>query len=994
MEDQTENKRKKITRLKYAAAVVAGLVVLYAVIGFFVIPPIIRSYVPEYVAKNFKLNTSVTDIKVNPFSLALTVRGFEIKDTKDEHLAGFEELYVNFQLSSIFHRAFTFGDIRLTGPEGIVKILPDGKLNILFLLETFNASESENLQDGQLPPIFVNRLQIDQGRLKLSDLSRPTPYEVELYPIRLHLNDFSTHPDSNSPHSFTATTGDGESFHWEGRLAVNPLRARGHFALSGLNARTLWKYARDHVRFEITDGWIDLTAAYEIDVEGNEFQAILENTHLKLHNLKISEQGKKDTLISVPQLSVEGIEIDLLNHKARIDSISSRDANFLSWLAEDGTLYYLHLFSMENLKGQKGPVFQLLDEPGRDGKPWLVTVDEVSLTDYSAVYEDRTLAKPVRFAFQPINLEMKNLSNQKNSRHEFSLNLKDDMGGTVKISGTAGIDPVAADLKLQVTKAAIKKLQPYVDEVVKLDIVSGTVDVNGRVRYTESGGKEPKLRYEGAYSIRDFEVRDAATKKVLTKLGSAAVNGMQFDLEPNRLNISEVVVDRPYANIIMEPDGSINVTNVLPAGGVDDSALSDSLLGRIVKAVKLKIEGPIPIDINTFRVESGAAQFEDRSLKPNVAMEVGDMKATIKGLSSSRSQKADVQIEGKVGRHAPLNISGEFIPFGDKVYTDMKVSLKNFELTGLSPYSGKYAGYTLEKGRLSLALEYTLEENVVNGKNAILIQRLTLGQHTDSPDAVQLPIKLAVALLKDRQDNIDIDVDVTGNIDDPHFDVGNMLANTMVKFVNGVVTAPFKLLSGTVGTISGTDAELSHVAFDSGSQTLLREQTKKLDAIARALHERPVLRLEIKGRADNRSDRKVLAENALEKHLKRLRTREMQAEGVSVPDDTGEIVLSGEDRLRLLPRAYEESIGKLPKAPSSEGKGPEAIGELEKKYLENSDIDEDKLRQLARRRARAIKDYLVSNGKIDQERVSLEREKIEELAEGEPVSAVLSLSAG
>lgn len=994
MEDQTENKNKKIKRLKYAAAIAAGLVILYGITGYFVIPPIIKSYMPKYMAENFKLNISITEIKVNPFSLALTLRGFEIKDPDDEHLAGFEALYINFQLSSIFRRTFTFGDIRLTGPEGIVKVLPDGKLNVIFLLETFNASESENVQDSRLPPIFVKRLQIDQGRIKLSDLSRPTPYEVELYPIHLNLNDFSTHPDSDSPISFTATTGDGEVFHWEGRLAVNPLRAQGHFALSGLNARTLWKYARDLVRFEITDGWIDLTAAYEIDVGEKGFQAILENTNLKLHDLKISEKGGENTLISVPQLSVEGIKIDLLNRIAGINSIKSRDAKFLSWLSKDGTMLYLNLFSMENLEGQKGPVFQLLDEPGSDSKPWLLTVDEVSLTDYSVVYEDRKLAKPVRLTFQPINLTIKNLSNQKNSRHEFSLNLKDDMGGAVNISGVAGIDPVAADLTLQVSNAAIRKLQPYVDEVLKLDIVSGTADVNGRIRYTESGGKKAKLRYDGTYSIRDVEVRDKATKSVLTKLGSVAVKGIQFDLEPNRLNISEVVVDRPYANIVVEPDGSINVTNVVPAGGVDDAELSDSLLGRIVNTIKLKIKGPIPIDINTLRVENGTAQFKDRSLKPNAAMEVGDMTAMIKGLSSTQLKPADVQIEGKVGRHAPLNISGEFIPFGDKVYTDMKVSLKNFELTEVSPYSGKYAGYTLEKGKLSLSLEYTLEENVINGKNQILLQRLTLGQPTNSPDAVQLPIKLAVALLKDRNDNIDVDVEISGNIDDPQFNAGDMLAGTMIKFVNGVVSAPFKLLAGTVGSIGGAGKGLSQVAFDSGSETLHPEQAKKLDVIARALHERPALRLEIKGRADSRSDKIVLAEKALEEHLKRLRAQEMRAEGVTVPSDKSEIVLTDADLLRLVPRAYEESIGELPIASSSEGEGPEAIGELEKKYLENVDIDESKLRQLARRRARVIKDYLISNGKIDKEKVSLEREKIEETAEGKATSALLSLSAG
>jgi hypothetical protein len=513
------------------------------------------------------------------------------------------------------------------------------------------------------------------------------------------------------------------------------------------------------------------------------------------------------------------------------------------------------------------------------------------------------------------------------------------------------------------------------------------VEVDGRIRYAPTGGDGPQLRYRGALRINDFAVTSPLSEGALMKLASFSINGLQADLEPNRLHISEILIDRLGGSLIIEPDGKLNVNRVIASVGSEGTDISQTLLGQIVQYLKFKIEGPLPVKVDSFRVENGSALFADRSISPHFVMEARRMNGTMTGLSSDSASRVDVDIEGTIDDSASLKISGQLTPFSKKVYTDIKMSLRDFEMTGLSPYAGKYAGYTLEKGRLSLALDYTLQENIVDGDNKILLQRLTLGRRTDSPDAVDLPIELALALLKDRNGNIKFDLPVRGNIDDPKFNVGSVLGNTMVKFVTGVVTSPFKALDGVLGAFNSVD--LHHVAFEPGSSNLQSAQSKKLDDLAKLLNERPALRVEIKGRANSQVDRKVLAEIALEDRLRLLKARKIQDTGGRVPDDIGQLSLSRDERPRLVIEAYRQKFGQTPNVLP----GIDAVDAIEKKLLEKISIDDSQLRGLARQRATRIKKHLVSAGKVDVNRIDILREKVD-AAEQETVTAVLSLSSG
>jgi len=372
----------------------------------------------------------------------------------------------------------------------------------------------------------------------------------------------------------------------------------------------------------------------------------------------------------------------------------------------------------------------------------------------------------------------------------------------------------------------------------------------------------------------------------------------------------------------------------------------------------------MPITVDTVRVEKGALDFSDLFIKPNFAADVRNLKGRVKGLSSKPGTRADVLLEGEVNKYSPVKISGQTNPLTKDKYADLAMSFKNFDLSSTSPYSGRFAGYTIEKGKLSLDLKYQVSGDVFTGENRITVEQLTLGERVESPDATELPVSLAVALLKDANGNIELDVPVKGDINDPHFDFGKVIAHTLSNTITKVVSSPFAFLGSLVG---GNGEELSYIEFDYGSATLRPQQIEKLDKLAKALAERPALKLEIEGRADQRYDRSALAEKEL---LRQLTGGGLQGDKKQAVTAAEDISLSDEQYERLIIKAYKER----------------------EKLIENMPVDDEKLRLLAQERAEQIRMYLVDTGGIPAERISLTREQPLESPEGDYARTNLNLA--
>ena len=455
---------------------------------------------------------------------------------------------------------------------------------------------------------------------------------------------------------------------------------------------------------------------------------------------------------------------------------------------------------------------------------------------------------------------------------------------------------------------------------------------------------------------------------------------------------------------------------------------------------------------DTVTIENGSANFADMLTKPHFATGIKGLNGTVKGLSSESLARADVSLEGKVDEYAPAKIAGQINPLSEDVYTDLAMEFKNIELTSFNPYSGKFAGYAIEKGKLSVDLKYKVSENMLVGENKIVLDQLTLGERVESPDATNLPVGLAIALLKDRNGVIDIDLPIRGDLSDPEFSYGHIIFQALLNLIAKAATSPFAMLGGLIG--SG-DEELSFIEFDFGSAELQPQETGKLDTLAKALLERPALGLEIKGAADTEHDRLALAEAKLLEQLKLAKVNESRRRTkATVPPP--DMVLSDEDYERLLLEAYVEKykedpqalltaeaeaptddewqgpgVDQLPAKPENGGPGsavanvgkqltetvqgllgfrssardramrdleesPEKFGVLiqkaRRRLADDIPVDEMELRQLALDRSNQIKGYLIETGGIPNESVYILDVLVDRVSGGDTLRVDLALS--
>ncbi len=988
MTEHTQTSSKKLLRLKKTVAILAGLIGLYAVIGFLVVPPIIKSQLQKGISETLHAQATVTDAAMNPFVLSLTLRGFKLSNTNGELFAGFEELYINFQLSSLFRWAYTFNEIRLTAPEGMIKILPDGTMNLAALVPPADSKKTETAGETDLVPVVIHELKIENGRFDFSDLSRPTPFVEQLFPINIVLKNFSTLRERHGLHQFTASLGKGGTLNWEGTVSVNPVLSRGSIEMQGLKMRTLWEYIRDRVNFEVTDGLIDVKTDYEIGIKNNDIMFELGEGAVKLTDFRLTEESAAEALMSIPFVDCAGIRAVYPQNEILIGSITSGDASIIGWRARDGSLNYQTLFARSPVKTTES--ISTTESAGKTSaqKEWLIDVKNFALKNYAVKFEDRMQATPVRINLKPVNLNLKGISTRKDAKTETAFDMTVNETGTVEVGGTVCMNPQSADLAVKVKSLGVRPFQQYIGSVATVAVMQGTVGLDGRVHYETATSDKPDIRYRGGFRVDDLKVDDPVRSEDILKWKSLELNNIAVDINPMKVSIAEITSVRPYARVTVWQDGTTNLSRVFISKEDTEDKVADQPVQKPAEVEGASDQAPMSVKIDVVRIKKGSANFADFSLKPNFATGIQDLNGIIKGLSSNPKARADVDLKGAVDRYAPVTISGKINPLSPTKYIDLALSFKNMELAALTPYSGKFAGYKIDKGQMSLDFRYKILGNRLNGENKIFLNQLTLGERVESPDALSLPITLAIALLKDRAGNIDIDLPVQGDLQDPEFSYGRLIGRALVNLLTKIVTAPFAALASLVGG----GEELSVIEFAYGDAELVPKQIEKLDTLARALYERPAVKLEIRGVADRNSDRAALAENALERHLKELKAEELRSAKKKVPDAIDDIQLSDSEYERLLTTAYKKRLGDKPEVKAGDKEKPINVLEVKKAKLMNTfSVEDIDLTQLAQERARQIKGYLIQSGKIESDRLYLLDVQIDDEPAGTTARTVLSL---
>ncbi|MGZ3691243.1 MAG: DUF748 domain-containing protein [Pseudobdellovibrio sp.] len=481
---------------------------------------------------------------------------------------------------------------------------------------------------------------------------------------------------------------------------------------------------------------------------------------------------------------------------------------------------------------EKGPEKQVMQEEKPDSKPWTLTLETIHIEDTKVNLTDESHRDALYLPVGPINLMASNISTVLGSKTSLE-DLEIDFGskGRLKVGGSASLKPVTAQINFSVTSMPLDFLTSYMSDTTYLSIKAGTLNAKGSLRYS-SGVIEVNTDAQ----ISKFNVVQESTQKPAFDWESLDLQKLSYRSSPPQVHIEQVDLKNWNSDIVLKKEGVLNFKDYLRKEKPKTTEVTSS-------PAKPSEKKPMDLVIDKFSLSEGNLQYTDQEIKPNFTAKVSRLSGTISPITNALMKKINVNLSGKVEAEGKFKAKGYFINTKARPNLDLGVDFNNIEMTTFTPYAGKFAGYEISKGKLFLNLNYTLQNNFIRGKNNVVLDQFTLGKAVESENSTNLPVKLALALLKDRDGKIIVNLPVEGDVNSPQFSIGGLIFTALKNMIINIVAAPFDFLKGILG---GGD-NLDSVFFQPGTSDLAADQQTKIGSIAKALVERPNLTVEVQG---------------------------------------------------------------------------------------------------------------------------------------------------
>jgi hypothetical protein len=975
-------------------------------------------------------------------------------------LVGLGQLEVVVGSADLLAQRFKVDRVALTGLDVHARRLADGTLNLERLAPapaapatkaraptappiggTTTPARPPSTREGPGPRFEIAEILLDKATLHARDERVHPAFELRVDDLTASVRGLSNVPGARPA---TVTLGlratPGGTFKQEGTLSLTPLAATGSFTWEGLEPARFAPYYRPDIAFDVRAGRVRLGAKYEVGAAVEEGTAAasgagagsrasvpvrVTDAFIEVAGLALRRADAHDDFFGVEDLAVRGVDVDPARHTAVVREIVTRGGRVMAERSAAGVLDLSQLVppagtgagagvagagggagpaATEPRGRPPGPEPPASPEPGPPpGEPWNVTLGRLELAGWSAHFDDRLVKPRASLTVSPIAVTASGFGTAPGARGTFDVKLGINKRGRLSLSGTAGLAPVAADVKLDLRGLEILPWQPYFADRVNLLVTDGALSVTGRAKIelppaparppgkAAAAAPDPRISFTGDIDVANLASIDGDKHEELLRWKSFHIGRLAVSTVPSALAIADISLTDFYSRLMIFPDAHFNVEDVLTppaargsappattagagtgaaakrAKGLVATKGAPAAPGRTSKATAAASSAATPrISIGQVTLQGGHVSFTDRLIRPNYAAELTDLAGRVSGLSADGATQADVDVRGSVDHSGNLSIVGKVNPLAKDLFVDLKVRLKDFELPPTSPYAGKYAGYGISKGKLSLALDYHIADRKLDASNRLVIDQFTFGDKVASPDATGLPVRLAVALLKDRNGVIDIDVPVAGSLDNPDFKVGRAVLKVLGNLIVKAATAPFSMIA----SLFGGGEELSRLDFAPGAASLDARGRAKVTSLAKALDQRPGLSFEIEGGADRERDREGLKRTLYERKLKTQKLLELVESGAAVASDPDGVVFDPTERDRLVDKAYRAET--FPKPRNAFGRPKELpVPEMEKLLLANTIVDDDALRALAERRATTVREALARAAPSGAERLFL-----------------------
>ena len=742
-----------------------------------------------------------------------------------------------------------------------------------------------------------------------------------------------------------------------GKSAEAPAPAAGpEWVLEGAQLTNGKLHWRDESNVRTTEGQVFDIAVTVGKVDGKLAEPI-----------EVTEASYKVDLgerMRIGSMQVRGIKLDLKNHRVDVAEAINSATRIVMVRNKEGKIEWV---SSPVLKTVRTAKQELSDE-----RPWIANVGKVQVSDLAFRMEDQTTRPAAVQVVDGFNLVGENLSTEPGKKGNVSLSSRVNQKGSLKVNGAVQLMPLQTALKIESEAIPVLPLQPYFTDFLNIELTRGLVSNIGELNL-QMGKEGLEGGYKGSLTLGDLITIDKVNNADFLKWKSLYFGGIDVRLRPMSVTVGEVALSDFYSRLILSKEGRLNLQDMVRTANASENKPAEAspqapASGNADSAAAKP--APMPIRIGKVTLQGGTVNFSDFFVKPNYTVNVTKVGGRVSGLSSTADTVADLELRGSYANSAPVQVVGKLNPLAAKSFLDIKADVTGVDLVAFSPYSGKYAGYNIDKGKLSLNVAYKLENNQLTADNRLFIDQLTFGDKVESPDATKLPVNLAISLLKNNRGEIDLNLPISGSLDDPEFSVGGLVVKVIVNLFVKAVTSPFALL----GSIFGGGEELSNVEFAPGRATVDDSGKKKLESLSKALVERNSLKLEITGRADPEADKEGIKQVAIERAVKAEKLKDMKKKGDASSLDAVEVDSS--EYPTYLERAYKDAS--FPKPRNLIGMQKTLpVEEMEKLMLTYLPASDEDVRQLALRRAEYVQSWLVEQGKVPTERVFLVEPKVE-----------------
>jgi uncharacterized protein involved in outer membrane biogenesis len=880
-----------------------GLVValcVYAALGFFLAPWLIKKNAILVVDEQLGAGLDIDAVAINPFVLSMRVDGLHLRDASGDSLATIEQVFINFQLSSLFRRAWTFDQVHFIGPDFFVVRDQSGKLNLASLMPAPAAEQKESPDEDTAPArLLIFDFVVRDSTLRWDDLVPIDPVHTVLGPINIEISELNTLPQRAGQQTVVITTDTQGTLTWSGSLQLNPINSSGRATITGSHFPLTSAYMRHESGLDIVEGTANAGLDYSIATRADgTIRATIDNFNLALydvlvrsfHGLNVDGVTERD-LFSIPSIELIGGALRWPEQTVELESLAISDATVSLYRGATGELDFGTTAEADPAVDQVSP--GATTNQGSSGATWKILLRRFVIEEMSVGLQDDSVQPSADVGVDSLNISVMEISNDLDASFPTELSMIPRSGGSVTLNGTMTVLPeLRAEFDLAIDTLALATSHPYLRPLADVNLDSGDLNLSGRLQ----SSPDDRLQLSGDLSIVDFLITETDEGSRLGSWSRFDARQFAFTSSGQSLEVSEIQLHEPYGDILIAEDGSVNLGRVRKSDGTDEDDSTDADTEDVESASGADAtSSPFAVTIGKVVVTDAAADFTDLSLPLPFAAKIAELNGDLTTIATGSSEPSTVALEGKVDEFGFVRISGFVTPLDTSRNTDLNVVFQNVEMPKFSAYTIPFAGREIASGRLDLDLGYKVTASELVGENNVVLRDLELGDKVEHPGAMSLPLGLAVALLKDSEGKIDMDLPVRGNVDDPEFRYGGVVLKALGNLIIKIVASPFALL----GNLLGVEAsELEYITFLPGRADLTPPELERAGKLAEALALRPELALELHGVIDRDIDGLALMTTKLDAIVE-------ERNALSVAGETDE-AMHAQQRREVLEQMFSE----------------------------------------------------------------------------------------